>query len=484
MDTTMDGKQALPITLIIFGASGDLMALKIAPTLLRLFTRRLLPARFHVVGFARRPYTSEVFQQYLRRELESHPSTKSVVVPDEFLKLISYQSGQFEREEDYHVLGKRLTELDESLGSCSQKLFYLAVPPRYYETIFTNLAKSGITRPCKPGESWARVIVEKPFGEDLASAQRLDTLLASLFEENQIYRIDHYLAKEVVQNIMSFRFANTFFEGGWNNLFIERIELRILETLGVEDRGAFYDTVGALRDVGQNHLLQMLALITMDQPLDLVASSIRVKRAQLLSHLTPLSREERAHSTFRAQYDGYRTIKGVSPNSETETYFQLKLFLTAPRWQGVPIIIESGKRMPERRKEIVVTFRHPSPCFCPPGTNEHYRNQIIFSLEPHEKITLRFWLKKPGRGFAPKEHNLDFLLVSEGEQEAALTEYERLLLDCIEGDQTLFVSSAEVNATWQFIDPILAAWRRGEIPLRTYTPDTDEVRKIAEAEAT
>jgi glucose-6-phosphate 1-dehydrogenase len=276
---------------------------------------------------------------------------------EKFLQRFVFQQGDFERQSDYVALAERLGATDSEWKACSNKLFYLAVPPDFLKTIVNHLATSELTKPCSPEEGWTRVLVEKPFGRDLTTAEKLDELLGKLFKEEQIYRIDHYLAKEMLQNILTFRFSNNLFEKIWNNQFIEQIEIKLWETLGVELRGPFYDGVGALRDMGQNHIMQMLALVTMERPSSFTATAIRDQRVAILKTLPELSKKEVAENTLRAQYDGYQTIKGVSPTSTTETYFKVKTELTSPRWKGVPIIMESGKRMGEKKKEIIITIR-------------------------------------------------------------------------------------------------------------------------------
>lgn len=468
-------KPNIPTVLIIFGATGDLMAKKIVPALFHLFIKKKLPALFKVIGFSRRDITLDDFSTLLTQILTEHEGEilekKDV---DEFLKLFLYHKGDFETPSSYHTLAEILGYTDKMWRVCSNKLFYLAVPPQYYETIFAHLAESGLTIPCGPDEGWTRVIVEKPFGKNLATAEKLDELLGKLFREEQIYRIDHYLAKEMLQNILSFRFVNNLLEEVWNNRFIEQVHIRLLEDIGVEGRGVFYDGIGALRDVGQNHLLQMLSLVCMDQPKSLQAEFVRPKRAEILKTLKIPTTHEIAKTSFRAQYKGYRDIVGVSPTSSTETYFRVSAFLSSPIWQGVPFILESGKRV-VRKKEIVVTFKHPTPCLCPPRTKTHYKNRVIFSLEPKEGITIEFWSKQPGLEFKMEKRTLNFLMRRTNKKTQYVEEYEKLLLDCIEGNQLLFLSTEEVRAMWAFTDPILEAWRKNVVPLSFYAPNTQEV---------
>lgn len=465
-------KPNIPTVFIIFGATGDLMTKKIVPALYHLYRKNKLPKMFQVIGVARREFSKEAFASHVREILTSHNDINPDKV-EEFLKYFSYHQGMFDNLEDYKTLATSLGRIDGEWNVCSNKLFYLAVPPSNYKTIFEHLATSGLTIPCGPEEGWTRVIVEKPFGHDLATAETLDELLGKLFREEQIYRIDHYLAKEMLQNILAFRFSNNLLEDSWNNKGVEKIEIRLFEDIGVETRGAFYDGLGALRDVGQNHLLQMLALVTMDNPKSFQAEQVRAKRADILSKLGSPNTEEIKSTTFRAQYEGYTKIKGVSPKSQTETYFELVVNLKSARWMNVPIIFQSGKRVGIKRKEIVVTFKHLTPCMCPPG--KHVQNKIVFSLEPKEAISIHFWSKKPGLGMEIREDTFDFFYRKDPDIGQYVEEYEKLLLDCIEGNQLLFISTDEVKATWKYIDPIICAWDENKVPLLTYKADSEDI---------
>lgn len=465
----------IPTVLVIFGATGDLMTKKITPALFNLLKKGKLPKMFRVIGVARRNLSREQFHEHITQILKTSDEWNgSKKDAERFLNFFYYHQGTFESRADYDSLARELGHIDGEWKVCSNKLFYLAVPPQFYETIFTHLAGSGLTIPCGPEEGWTRVLVEKPFGSDENTAENLDLLLARLFKEEQIYRIDHYLAKEMLQNILSFRFSNNILEEGWNNRFIESIHVRLLETVGVEGRGAFYDGVGALRDVGQNHLLQMLAFVTMDNPASYDANVIRAARADLLSHLVPPTKKEVANHSFRAQYAGFTAIEGVSPSSETETYFRMRGFLNTPRWSGVPLYFESGKRLKSPVKEIIVTYKHAEPCLCPTGAG-HYKNKVVFSLEPQEGIHVTFLSKKPGLELEVEPRELEFIYRHKNQKTQYVEEYEKLLLDCIEGNQMLFLSTDEVKAMWRFIDPVVHWWRKGVVRLATYKPDRDEV---------
>ena len=469
----------IPTIFAAFGATGDLMRRKVLPALYYSYKQGELPKMFKVVGFSRREWTDEKFREYVHEVLEEHAKEKipaEVLAP--FLSVFKFQRGEFSDPTSYEGLKKTFDECDKEWGVCSNKLFYLSVAPEFYEVILKDLSDSGLADVCAPGEGWTHIIVEKPFGIDLDTAKQIDELLGTLFKEEQIYRIDHYLAKEMLQNILTFRFSNNLFELAWGNELIENIHIRVLEKIGVEKRGPFYDGVGAFRDVGQNHLLQMLALVTMEHPETFEASAIQKKRAEILESLEIIPAKEMKAATFRAQYEGYRQIEGVSPKSDTETYFKVRGSINSPKWKGVPLVIESGKRLGAPLKEIVVSFKHPMPCLCPPN-GPHHKNEIIFRMEPREEILIEFWSKKLGFTFETERREFHYMLREQSEHVPYVEEYAKLLLDCVRGDQSLFISTEEIRAMWRFTDPILAAWREGKVPLETYKPDSQEALEKA-----
>lgn len=447
------------------------MAKKIIPALFHLYSKKRLPDKLKIVGFSRRAIPQLEFQEYAKNLAEKN----SHIQPDEkklgkFAKMFSYQQGNFDKKEDYLALENYLEQIEKGWKLKANKLFYLAVPPTLYEGIFAQLANSQIAS--QHNGFWTRIVVEKPFGRDLATAEKLDELLGRLFREDQIYRIDHYLGKELLQNILAFRFSNNLLEHSWNNGHIESIEIKLNEITGVEDRGDTYDAVGALRDVGQNHLLQMLALVTMDNPGKFSSDNIRSNRAKALQSLKPLNSKEIQQNTFRSQYQGYKETEGVKKDSQTETYFRLRGELASKRWKRVLFTLESGKRLDKLQKEIIITFRHPSPCLCP-ANKPHLKNKIIFTLEPKEEIKIIFWAKKPGLTTEVEERAFDFSYRKEtGKDDDYTAEYEKLLLDCLLGDQTLFVSTEEVRAMWKFIDSVVKAWDSNLVPLAKYFPKT------------
>jgi len=445
-----------PTVVIIFGVTGDLSRKKLLPSLFDMFRRGYLPTVFRVVGFSRQSYSDENFQAFVRDALREK---KSVYQPDElasFLKIFSYQQGTFEDALAYTQLSQTLLTIDGCVGQCTSKLFYLAVPPTFYEVIFHNLAQSGLTIPCDQNLGWTRVLVEKPFGKDLKTAQELDILLGKLFQERQIFRIDHYLAKETIQNILTFRFSNIIFEPIWNREWIEKVDIKLWEDIDVSTRGAFYDDVGALRDVGQNHMLQMLALIAMEHPGELHADAIRAKRADVMKQLMS---GDISQNVVRGQYEGFTDTIGVKKDSDTETYFRLKTFIDNDRWQGVPFYLESGKALKEKKVEIIVTFKPIHPCFCPlPHASHTHQNTLTFTIQPEEKITVRFFTRQQGIRSNVVEQDLSFDYAKIEEQRVQTDAYEKVLFDCIVGDQTLFASTEELRASWSFITPLLEEW--------------------------
>ena len=447
-----------PTTLVIFGATGDLVNKKIIPSLYSLYKENKLPEKFKAIAFARRDFKDGKYNEIIKESLTNYGGVKDEDLT-EFYNLFKYEQGNFDDAAALESLGNTLESVDGEFGEDANKLFYLAVPPEYYQDLFTNIHNSKIQN--LGGTS--RIIVEKPFGSNLETAQNLDELLGQLFKEEQIFRIDHYLGKEALQNLLTFRFSNVLFEPIWSNKYIEKIEIRTLESMGVEKRGEFYDKVGALRDVGQNHLLQMLALTTMENP---EGKGIRESRAELLEQLIPLSDEDVRKNTYRAQYEGYKEIEDVNPNSKTETYFRLSCGLKGERWSGVEIILEAGKKLASANKEIIILFK-------PVGNN--VRNKIIFSIEPTEEIQIKFLSNDSGDRNVKSEKTLDFNFRATVEKKQYVEEYAQLFLDAINGDMMSFISSKEVNAMWRFIDSVKDGWDKDLVPLETYKPGEDVV---------
>jgi glucose-6-phosphate 1-dehydrogenase len=457
----------LPTIFVILGATGDLMQRKLAPALFSLYQDGKLPVLFQVVGFSRDSLSEQEFRALIARMIRAKIKRADKKRIEAFVKFFRYQQGFFEDKKGYDALASAMGKQDGEWRVCANKLFYIAASPQFYETIFRKLAASGLTEPCSPKEGWTRVIVEKPFGKDLQTAQKLDKLLGKLFKEEQVYRIDHYLGKETVQNILAFRFSNSFLEHSWGRDSIEKIHIRLLEKKGVGARGSFYDGIGALRDVGQNHMLQLLALFCMNNPGDFHADAVRKGRADILRSLTIWKlQNDIAKKTKRGQYEGYRKERGVGKGSETETYFRIETYIQDARWKGVPVILESGKAMAQNTVEVTVTFRHQTPCLCP--ENKHYRNTLHYQIQPKEGIRISFWVKKPGTEMVLEEKDFMFDYKQAFGKEKIADAYEHLVSSVIRGDQTLFVSTQEVNAEWEFVDPIIRGWQKGAVSLDIY----------------
>ncbi|MBI2989889.1 MAG: glucose-6-phosphate dehydrogenase [Candidatus Magasanikbacteria bacterium] len=464
----------IPTILVVLGATGDLVKKKIAPSVYHLYINKRLPTRFRVVGMARREMSNDQFRKQMRADIQERILEADKKMVNEIIERFSYTTGEFSDATSFANLKNELENIDNEWGVCTNKLFYLAVPPEHFEIIFQNMAKVGLNIPCGGELGWTRLLVEKPFGADEKSAKKLFTLLKKYFKEKQLYLIDHYLAKEIVQAILHFRFSNNLFERSWDKSSIERIDVRLLETIGAEDRGAFYDAVGAFKDVGQNHLLQMLATLTMDIPRDMNAETHRARRAEILESLALWTSQDIKHNTFRAQYDGFKSIAGVSPKSGTETYFKLKTELTHPAWQGIPVTLEAGKRCPESKKEIVVTMKHPSLCVaCAP--DRHIHNQVVFSLAPEDRISIHFWTKTPGFEKKLEERVFNFFLYEHAQKTQYVEEYAELIFNCLMGDLDSFVSEREIMAEWKFTDPVENAWRKNIVPLVNYAPGTNKM---------
>ncbi len=469
-----------PTIFIIFGITGDLAARKLLPALLGLFVKKMLPKRFAIIGITRRSFSKEEFRESIR----SHIHIKQGQFKEEdikhFMDHFSYEQGLFDSELLYENLSKSIKAIDDRWGQCSNKLFHLSVPPSLYEGILTRVAGSALNVPCADGSGWTRILIEKPFGNDTHTAVSLDKLLGKLFDEEQIFRIDHYLAKESLQNIMAFRFANSMFEPLWHRQYIDKVHIKLFEKVTVESRGEFYDGVGALKDVGQNHVLAMLALIAMEEPKSFDVGAIRRERARVLDRLAPISHRTIDKLVTRAQYEGYLTEPGIPADSVTETYFRIEARIKSPRWKGVPFYMESGKAFAESRTEIDVYFK-PSSCKLPNAKVFHgddhkgidRQNILTFRIQPDEGIKIRFFVKTPGYSMAAEPKILKFKYADALAHPDALADYERLIHDAFIGDQTLFASTDEIMASWKFVMPILASW--GELPLKIYKKGVAEI---------
>jgi glucose-6-phosphate 1-dehydrogenase len=463
-----------PCVMVIFGASGDLTKRKLIPALYNLSRERLIPAGFSVVGFARRPLSDEQFRvnmldgvNHFSRSRPAQPA-----VWETFAAGISYVQGDFDDPKAYADLAALLEQLDRERGTCGNRVFYLATPPSAYSEIIHHLGESGLAQPSKP-DAWCRIIVEKPFGRDLESARELNQQLAQVFREDQVYRIDHYLGKETVQNILVFRFANGIFEPIWNRRYVDHVQITVSESIGVEGRGKYYDEAGALRDMVQNHLLQLLSLVAMEPPIAFGADDVRNEKVKVLHAVRPLHPADVPKLTVRGQYGpgtigaedviGYREEPGVDPNSQTETFVALKLIVDNWRWADTPFYLRTGKRLPRRVSEIAITFKRAPLMLFGQATDSLEPNVLVLRIQPNEGIALRAGAKVPGPTIQIRSINLDFMygLQFGVEQPEA---YERLLLDCMLGDSTLFTRSDEVETAWGLLMPILEGWQNSPPP--------------------
>jgi glucose-6-phosphate 1-dehydrogenase len=443
---------ALPTSLIIFGATGDLMGKKIVPSLWHLYKKGTLPLGWNVIGISRRDLSDDAFRALIKEFLDGYVSEKREKEDEEkFLEMFSFARVAFESDRDFEVLAALLDEREEKNGPAN-RLIYMAVPPEVFPAVFAHRGFGTIVKHGEDQGGHTHVIIEKPFGTDRKSAEELEEVLARRFVESQLYRADHYLAKQVLRAIPHFRFGSEtpILEHLWNKDHISKIHIRTWETLGLESRGAFYDPLGTLRDVGQNHLLEMMALVTMEKPHSRDPGAGREARAEMISKLRPMTEQNIREATVRAQYDGYTEIQGVAAATKTETYYALKAFLDTPRWEGVPIIMEAGKRMAEWRTEIIITLKDPA-------------GEVIIRMRPQEEMLVTLGEETKTIPLPPAESTAQYV-----------AEYARILMDAALGDPLLFIDTKEIDAAWAFVDPIVAGWKNDLVPLQTYEPGTNE----------
>jgi glucose-6-phosphate 1-dehydrogenase len=460
--------KAAPCGLVVFGASGDLVRRKLLASVFELFRRDLLNANFYFLGCGRSEFSDQQFRADAGAVIrESHGDIPQDLL-SRFTDKLYYVTGDYDDKSFYKAIAARLIQLDHVHNVEGGRIFYLAVPPILYGTIVKGLGVAGLSCPGLPGCERTRLVVEKPFGSDLKSAGELNQILQRHFTERQIYRIDHYLGKETVQNILMFRFANAIFEPVWNRNFIDHIQITIAESVGVEHRGGYYDEAGALRDVFQNHMLGMLSLVAMEPPVSFEADHVRDEKVKLLQCIRPLT-EQSANSDFiRGQYTagpidgrnvpGYRQEPKVDPGSNTETYVAAKLFVDNWRWQGVPFYLRTGKRLAIKDTEIAITFKKvPHSMFISAGLSDLPANTLVMQIQPEEGISLSFQAKRPGSKVCIGTLRMKFSYaeVFGGEPPEA---YQRLLLDCMLGDQTLFTRQDDVEVSWRLLAPVLQAW--------------------------
>ncbi|MEM8947102.1 MAG: glucose-6-phosphate dehydrogenase [Planctomycetota bacterium] len=454
----------MPQTIVIFGASGDLTKRKLIPALYQAFRKGRLESPPRIVGFSRSPFSHEDWRANLAETTAHFVGEKfDLKVWDEFCQRIYYQAGDIGKADDFVALGKFLDELEND--SSTKRLYYLSTAPRFYKPAIEHLGQSGLADEC---DGCRKIVIEKPFGTDLATARELNRITHEVFQEHQVYRIDHYLGKETVQNLLVLRFANTIFEPIWNRNYIDHVQITVAEEVVVGSRAGYYDSAGVVRDMIQNHLLQLLMITAMEAPVRYEANSIRDEKVKVLHAVRKL---DPVTDTFRAQYRGYSASEGVEPTSRTATFAGLKLSIDNWRWQGVPFYLRSGKGMSCRTTQIVIQFHAPPhKLFADSSDDLGEANRLVIQVQPAEGIQMHFQTKVPDAGMKMRQTDLEFNY--QKEFRGAMPEaYERLLLDALDGDASLFARADEVEAAWQICDPVLQAWQESDRPtLYMYDP--------------
>ncbi|WP_448628433.1 glucose-6-phosphate dehydrogenase [Geodermatophilus sp. URMC 64] len=474
--STDQERRSPPCALVIFGASGDLTARKLLPALERLAEYGGLPPEVALIGVARTPMSDEEFAAYCRDKVPGADNARWA----ELAAGARYVSGGYDDPATYSRLAEVLGECDRSRGTGGNRVYYFSTPPRLFGPIALSLGKAGLSVP--EGDSFVRAVIEKPFGWDETSARELYSDLSSAFTEEQIFRIDHYLAKETVQNLLALRFANSIFEPIWNRTWVDNVQITVAETLGVGDRGGFYETTGAMRDIVQNHVLQVLSLFLMEPPTSFHPEAIRDEKVKLLRAIRPLEEEaEIAANAVRGQYTrggtredlmpGYREEPGVDPLSSTETFVAMRLEVANWRWNEVPVYVRTGKRLPARVTEVAMEFHRPPQLPLFPGSSGDLEpDALIVRVQPDEGLSLRFGAKVPGHAFRVQKASMDFSYESFEQQ--AIEAYERVILDALIGDPTLFIRADEVSRSWKIVDPVLQYWDTDARPIPLYQAAT------------
>lgn len=458
-------------TVVIFGATGDLTARKLLPALYNLAREGMVPAGFSLLGVGRRPWSDDDFRAEMRKSAEQFSRVQPIneEVWQTFAEGLFWVGGEFGDINTYEQIASRLEQIDQQRSTNGNRLFYLAIPPSWFDDAISNLQKVKLT---EQSHGWSRIIVEKPFGHDYKSAQELNDLVSRAFDESQVYRIDHYLGKETVQNLLVARFANAIFEPIWNRNYIDHVQITVAESLGIGSRAGFYEEAGALRDMITNHMMQLLTLTAMEPPVEFNEHEVRSEKVKVLHAIRPMSASDVDQNALRAQYDhgtingdevpGYLAEKGVNPASRTPTFVALKFEIDNWRWAGVPFYLRTGKRLAKRVTEIAIQFKKPPLLLFPEIRDEIESNVLALRIQPNEGITLKFSAKQPGQRMIIHPVNMDFRYGSSFGV-AAPEAYERLLLDAMLGDPTLFTRRDEVEAQWALMTPILERWENDEV---------------------
>jgi glucose-6-phosphate 1-dehydrogenase len=444
-----------PFIIVIFGATGDLARHKLLPALYTLYKQQVLPEEFFIIGFSRRDYSDKDFRDYINADLPEKDKEQQ----RDFLSHLYYQQGFFDEPQGYDALIKKLNTFDEKMGACITRIFYLATPPHNYEPILKYLETTDLAEGCGQGsDKWTRIAIEKPFGKDLETARLLDQRLIDIFKEKQIYRVDHYLGKETVQNMITFRFANGIFESVWNKSHIDHVQITFAEQEGVRTRGKFFDGVGILRDVAQNHLMQLIATVVMEQPKSFEREGIRDARAQAIKSLR-LYTDDVAASVVRGQYHGYAAEKDVAKNSQTETFVAMKLMADTDRFRGVPFYVRAGKKMPKETVEISLVFKQTAHAFFKDHGLPEIGNVLTIRIQPNEGIVLRLNAKTPGTKQKLSTVDMHFSYEEEFHSRGS-DAYEKVLMDIFGADQMLFNRSDELESSWELITTVLKSWEK------------------------
>lgn len=458
-----------PCVVVIFGASGDLTLRKLMPSLFSLTCEGLLPEQFSIIGVARSDMDDEGFRAKARKGIDSYSRLKPEQCNqwDSFAKNVYYHRVQYDDPQAYKSLSKLLAKIDKELGGACNCLFYLSTPPFLYPIIVEQLGKANLAQ--QSDNSWRRIIIEKPFGNDLGSATDLNHKVHEVFDESQVYRIDHYLGKETVQNLLVFRFANAIFEPLWNRNYIDHVQITVTEEVGLGSRAGYYDTAGIVRDMFQNHILQLFTLTAMEPPAEFNATALRDEKVKVLKAIQPIQSEDVSKYTVRAQYRTYRDEKGVAPGTETPTFAAIKLFVNNWRWRNVPFYLRSGKALADKVSEISIQFRHvPHLMFPLPPGQRLPPNALALCLQPNEGMNLKFETKVPGAGMRTRSVDMTFLYEQDFGKNILPDAYERLILDALHGDASLFTRSDEIELAWSLVDPILEGWAGEHAPVLAF----------------